>query len=167
MEEKVVFKRPPRSPALAGILAFFFPGTGALYNRQIAKGLIFMIVIAGLISTLAQGPQLFVILLASLLLAGFYIYQIIDAVQTAKGINRRYLMGAEEEELVMAEELPEVVKTGSIFWGIVLMALGGILLLANFDVISYDVIWNFWPLVVIVIGVKVLLDYFYKKTNES
>jgi hypothetical protein len=166
MEEKVVFKRPPRSPALAGILAFFFPGTGALYNRQIAKGLIFMIVIAGLISTLAQGPQLFVILLSSFLLAGFYIYQIIDAVQTAKGINRRYLMGKEEEE-VMAEELPEAVKSGSIFWGIVLMALGGILLLANFDVISYDVIWNFWPVVVIVIGVKVLVDYFYKQRNES
>jgi len=167
MEEKVVFKRPPRSPALAGILAFFFPGTGALYNRQIAKGLIFMIVIAGLISTLAQGPQLFVILLAALLLAGFYIYQIIDAVQTSKGINRRYLMGEEEEEVVMAEELPEVVKTGSIFWGIVLMALGGILLLANFDVISYDIIWDFWPLVVIAIGVKVLVDYFSKQKNES
>jgi TM2 domain-containing membrane protein YozV len=166
MEEKVVFKRPPRSPALAGILAFFFPGTGALYNRQIAKGLIFMIVIAGLISTLAQGPQLFVILLASLLLAGFYIYQIIDAIQTSKSINRRYLMGKEEEE-VMAEELPEAVKTGSIFWGIVLMALGGILLLANFDVISYDFIWNFWPVVVIVIGVKILVDYFYKQRNES
>jgi len=166
MEEKVVFKRPPRSPALAGILAFFFPGTGALYNRQIAKGFIFMIIIAGLISSLAQGPQLFVILLVSLLLAGFYIYQIIDAVQTSKSINRRYLTGEEEEEM-MAEELPEVVKTGSIFWGIVLMALGGILLLANFDVISYDLIWDFWPLVVIVIGVKILVDYFYKQQNES
>ena len=166
MEEKVVFKRPPRSPALAGILAFFFPGTGALYNRQIAKGFIFMIIIAGLISSLAQGPQLFVILLVSLLLAGFYIYQIIDAVQTAKSINRRYLTGEGEEE-VMAEELPEVVKTGSIFWGVVLMALGGILLLANFDVISYDIIWDFWPLVVIVIGVKILVDYFYKQKNES
>lgn len=166
MEEKVVFKRPPRSPALAGILAFFFPGTGALYNRQIAKGFIFMIIIAGLISSLAQGPQLFVILLVSLLLAGFYIYQIIDAVQTSKSINRKYLTGEGEEE-VMAEELPEVVKTGSIFWGVVLMALGGILLLANFDVISYDLIWNFWPLVVIVIGVKILVDYFYKQKNES
>lgn len=166
MEEKVVFKKPPRSPALAGILAFFFPGTGALYNRQIAKGFVFMLIIATLISTLAQGPQLFVILLSSFLLAGFYIYQIIDAVQTSKSINRRYLTGEGEEEVIV-EELPEAVKTGSIFWGIILMALGGIFLLANFDVISYDIIWKFSPLVVIVIGVKILVDYFYKQESES
>ena len=44
MEEKVVLQRPPKSPALAGILSFFFPGTGALYNGQPLK---FLVVILG------------------------------------------------------------------------------------------------------------------------
>ncbi len=166
MEEKVVFKRPPRSPALAGILAFFFPGTGALYNRQIAKGLIFMIIIVGLISTLAQGPPLFVILLSSFLLAGFYIYQIIDAIQTSKSINRRYLMGEEEEEMEV-EEFPEAVKAGSIFWGIILILLGAFFILANFDVISYSIAWKFWPFVIIAIGGKLIADYFIKQKKEN
>ena len=166
MEEKVVVKRPPKSPALAALLAIFFPGTGALYNRQITKGLIFMIIIAGLITSLAQGPPLFVILLSALLLAGFYIYQITDAAHTAKSINRRALVGEEEEEGEV-EEFPEAVKSGSIFWGIVLLALGSILLLANFDIISYNIVFDFWPFVIIVIGVKLVADYVSKKNSTE
>jgi len=49
-----------------------------------------------------------------IILAGFYFYQIIDAIQTAKSINRRLLHG-EGEEIEEIEEFPEVVKTGSIF----------------------------------------------------
>jgi len=166
MEEKVVIKKPPKSPALAVLLAIFFPGTGALYNRQITKGLIFMIIIAGLITSLTQGPPLFVILLSALLLAGFYIYQITDAAQTAKSINRRALVGEEEEE-VGVEEFPEAVKSGSIFWGVFLLALGGILLLTNFDIISYKIVFDFWPFVIIVIGVKLVADYVSKKNSTE
>jgi hypothetical protein len=51
------------------------------------------------------------------------------------------------------------MKSGSIFWGILLIVLGGILLLGNFEVISYKKIFDFWPLIVIVIGGKLILDY--------
>ena len=37
MEEKIIMKRPPKSPGLAGVLAFFFPGVGALYNGQVGR----------------------------------------------------------------------------------------------------------------------------------
>lgn len=166
MEEKVVYKRPPKSPALAGILSIFIPGTGALYNGQLFKGLIFMIIIPGLISLLAQGPELFIILFASLLLAGFYIYQIIDAVHTAKSINRRALLGEDVEE-VEIEEFPQAVKSGSVFWGAFLMGLGGILLLANFEVISYGTIFDLWPIAVIAIGIKLISDYFIKNKEPN
>ncbi len=96
-----------------------------------------------------------------ILLGGFYIYQIIDSIYTSKNINRKALTGEEVEEA--KEELPEFVKTGSVFWGIILLALGGILLLANFDVISYDTVFDFWPLVIIVVGVKLVADYVTKK----
>ena len=162
MEEKVIVKKPPKSPALAGILSFFFPGTGAFYNRQILKGLIFILIFAGLVSMQSRGnAQPFI----ALILAGFYIYQIIDAVQTSKIINRRALTGEEVAEEV--EEFPQEVKAGSVFWGIVLIALGGILLLANFDVISYDAVFDFWPIVVIIIGVKLVADYLSKNKKES
>jgi TM2 domain-containing membrane protein YozV len=62
MEEKIVVRRPQKSPALAVILAIIAPGTGAMYNRQLLKGLIYMIIMAGLISTLTVSPPLFVIL---------------------------------------------------------------------------------------------------------
>lgn len=162
MEEKVVVKKPPKSPALAGILSIFFPGTGAIYNQQIYKGFIFIIIIAALITMQQYGrAQPFI----AILLGGFYIYQIIDSIQTAKSINRRSLLEEEKEE--EPEEIPQFVKTGSVFWGVVLLGLGGILLLANFDVISYDTVWDFWPLVVIVIGLKLVVDYLSRKNNKN
>ncbi len=164
MEEKVVVKRPPKSPFLAGVLAFFFPfGIGQIYNRQIQKGLIFLIVFAGLVTMQTTGEgQPFL----GIILGGFYIYQIIEAVQTSKSINRRFLLGEEEVEKE-EEEFPETLKAGSIFWGAVLIILGAILLLANFEVISYDTVFDFWPVAVIVIGVKLVADYFGKTRKES
>lgn len=166
MEEKIVVRRPQKSPALAVILAVIAPGTGAMYNRQILKGLIYMIIIAGLISTLTVNPPIFVILLSSLLLFGLYIYQIFEAAQTANAINRKALAG-EEEEAVEVEEFPEAVKAGSIFWGIILILLGAFLLLANFEVISYSTAWQFWPVVVIIIGIKLIADFVSKKQEEN
>ena len=161
MEEKVILKRPPKSGFLAGLLSFIFPGLGSLYNRQVTKGLMFMVIFAGLVTLQTSGEgQPF----AALLLAGFWFYQLIDAVMTAKTINRKTLDGDYVEETV--DEFPEIVKSGSIFWGIILMAVGGILLLANFDIISYGTIFDFWPLIVIVIGIKLILDYMAKNKED-
>ncbi len=44
-----------------------------------------------------------------------------------------------------------------------MIALGGIFLLGNFDVIDFDRLWDFWPVIVIVIGVKMISDYFSRK----
>ncbi len=159
MEEKVVVTRPPKSPALAGILTFFFPfGVGAFYNGQPVRGFIYLLTFAALVTVQGQGSaQPFV----GILLGGFYIYQIIEAIQTSKSINRKALSGEKVEEV--KEELPEFVKTGSVFWGIVLLALGVILLMANFDIISYDTVFDFWPVVIIVVGVKLVADFVTKK----
>ena len=155
--------KPPKSPALAGILSFFFPGTGALYNGQPAKFLIVIIVTAIMITMLAQGDGSPVFL--ALMLGALYFYQLIDAVTTASAINRKALRGEIEE--ITVEELPEFVRTGSVFWGVVLMILGVVFLMANFEfLINYDRIWNLWPLVVIIVGVKLIADY-YAKSRET
>jgi TM2 domain-containing membrane protein YozV len=158
MEEKVVVKQSVKSPTLAGILSALFPfGIGAFYNGEVSKGFIYLFIFAGLVSMQHHGSaQPFI----ALVLAGFYFFQIIDSINMAKRINRRTLQGegAKEEE----EDVTAVVKSGSVFWGALLIVIGGILLLANFEVIAYDKIFNLWPVVVIVIGAKLVFDYFFK-----
>jgi TM2 domain-containing membrane protein YozV len=161
-EKNIVERKPYKSPALAGILSGL-PGLGAIYNGQYAKGFLFILIFAGLISMAdhAAGP------FPGLLLAGFIFFAIIEAVQTAKSFNRQALLENEtEKEPSVEKELLKIGPSGSIFWGIVLIVLGGIFLLGNFDIINYDRIWDFWPLVVIIVGLKLIVDYFAKKNGK-
>jgi hypothetical protein len=156
MDNKVVVKAPPKSPAAAGILSGIFPGTGFLYLGQYLKGIVYILVFAGLVSMQSSGRmQPFL----GLCLAGFYIFQIVDAVQSANVINRRALAAPGETVPTPVEEMNGDIKSGSIFWGLFLMGLGALFLLANFDVIDYGSIWKYWPVLIIVIGVKIVLEH--------
>jgi hypothetical protein len=158
-------RRPYKSPAAAGILSGFFPGAGALYNGEYMKGVLFIIIFAGLVTMQTHGRgQPFL----GILLGGFYFFQLIEAIQSAKNINRLALQenGADKAPSASGAPAPAAAKpasSGSVFWGIVLMALGAIFLLANFEIIDYDRIFDFWPVIVIVIGLKMIADYFSKK----
>jgi hypothetical protein len=165
MTDRIVIQnRPPKSGAAAGILSAIFPGIGQIYNGQYVKGILFLAIFTGLITMQGHAGQPF----QALMLAGFYIFQIIEAVQSAKEINRLAL--AENGGLAAGAAAPlplspaAPAKSGSVFWGIVLMALGGIFLLGNFEIIDYDRIFDFWPVIVIVIGLKMIADYFTKKS---
>jgi len=160
-QEQSVAAGPRKSPFLAGFLSAILPfGIGPFYNGETVKGLIYLIVFAGLVSLQSHGQsQPF----AALILAGFYFFQIIDSVGAANRINRRSASGQGPAE---AEVLPvEAVKSGSVFWGALLILVGAVLLLANFEVISYRAIFDLWPLVVIVIGGKLIFDYFAKSRD--
>jgi len=162
----IIQKRPPKSPAAAGILSFFFPGTGQLLNGEYLKGILFIIIFAGLITMLPHARMPF----AALLLAGFYFFQIIEAVQSAREMNRLALAANEAASTGLSAGLTiteaaavKAANSGSIFWGIALMGLGTVFLLSNFDIIHYDQIFDFWPAVVIIVGLKMIFDYFAKK----
>jgi hypothetical protein len=162
MDEKIVIQqKPPKSPAAAAILSVIFPGLGALYNGLITKGVLFMVIFAGLIS-IQDGPggQPF----KALILAGFYFFQIIDAINNAKAINLA-AAGQKPEGPAKLELLPDVLPSGSVFWGIVLLVIGVLAILANFDVIMWETLWDFWPAVVIVIGLKLVFDSIVKSKN--
>lgn len=162
MEDKVIVpQRPPKSPAGAGWLSVFLPfGGGALYNEQREKALIQFAVFAGLIYVLTRGGSGVIFGLA---LAAFYFYQIFDNVQSARAINAAAARQASDTAAV--REIPEAAKSGSIFWGIFLIALGTVLILANFEVISYDTLFDFWPVAVIVIGLKLVAESVAKSKN--
>lgn len=158
MNESSIAKKVTKSPFLAAILSIIFPGTGALYNGDYQRGIIFIIIFAGLV-TLQTRPH--VQPFAGLLLAGFYFFQIIDAIHQARMIN---LAASGEPTKMVAKSTSAVEVKGSIFWGILLMALGVIFLLANFEVILYENIFNFWPLIVIVIGLKLIIEAFRRQS---
>ncbi|MBM3311596.1 MAG: hypothetical protein FJY80_08820 [Candidatus Aminicenantes bacterium] len=166
MTDKIIIqKRPPKSPAAAGILSGFFPGAGTLYNGQVEKAILYIVIFAGLVTfqTRAFSPQPF----SGIILGFFYVYQIIDAINGAKEVNRKALVENGVEKPLPDKPAPAAgaAPSSSVFWGAVLMALGVVFLLANFDLLDFDRIFDFWPVVVIVIGLKMVADYFSKKND--
>jgi uncharacterized membrane protein len=160
MNDKVIVQRPPKSPGLAGILAGIFPGAGALYNREYMKGIIYIIIFAGLVTVQEQGSgQPFF----GILLGGFWLFQLIEAVQTARRINLKAL---KQEEEFNGEGFIVDTSSGSILWGAILIVLGAIFLLANYEVITYAQIARFWPAGIILIGIKLITDYFRKNKQR-
>ncbi len=161
MDEKIIIQqRPPRSPAAAGILSVILPGLGNIYNGYANKGLLHLVIFGGLLALLitsATGGNPVAIVFTSLMLAGFWFYQIIDSVNTAKALNLA-AAGNKHREASTAELVPEAIASGSIFWGIVLIVIGVLAILANFDIIFWETLWQLWPVAVIVIGLKLVFD---------
>ena len=69
-----------KSEGLAAVLSFLFVGLGQIYNGQIGKGILFIVV--GVVAVLSM-----LILIGFLLYPLFWIYNIYDAYSTAKEIN--------------------------------------------------------------------------------
>ena len=149
--------RPPLNsgpnPAVAGILAGFFPiGVGAVYTGQYAKGLSHLVIMVLLILGVSSNLPWFVITVLAILIGFFYIYQIIDAVRSAKAIQ----MG---EPAPDPFGLAQTFGAGEKFEGTkvpvgaaVLIGLGVIFLLHTAGLFEFG-LDRFWPLILIFLGV--------------
>ncbi|HSZ62601.1 MAG TPA: DUF5668 domain-containing protein [Terriglobales bacterium] len=143
------------NPTVAGILAGFFPfGVGAVYTGQYAKGLAHLLVITMLIAGASasehrNGEALGVI--CGFGIAFFYVYQIIDAVRSAKAIQ-------------MAQPIPDPfglastfgggtkIETGKIPTGAIVLILLGVLFLLHTMGLTEFGLDRFWPVILIFIG---------------
>jgi hypothetical protein len=77
------------NPAVAGILAGFFPiGVGAVYCSQYAKGLADLVIMILLIIGVSSDVPWYMHMLLGMGIGFFWIYQIIDAVRTAHALQR-------------------------------------------------------------------------------
>jgi hypothetical protein len=140
------------NPALAGVLAGFFPfGVGAVYTGQYAKGLAHLVIFTLLVLGASSSSGAAVATICGLGIAGFYFYQIIDSVRSARALQ-------------LGQAPPDPFGLGTTFsagdrvdvskapvGALVLIGLGVIFLLHTLD------IWDFsahrvWPLVLIAIG---------------
>ena len=135
----------------------FIPGVGAIYNGQIVKALIQVLIFGSLIalSDRVGGPfeSLF-----SLGAAAFYFYMVIDSYQTAKAI----CCGVPRQEWLGLGE----VKMGAPVGAALLIGLGVLFLLDNLGLPVFHHIGKFWPVLLIVVGV-VLLQKRMGKTRTS
>jgi hypothetical protein len=145
-----------KNPSLAAFLGIF-PGMGAIYNGNIIKGITYMLIFTILIvlTDNAQDPDAVVF---GFMIAGFFIFQIIDSYNEASKINRNIL--AEENPASYKEDL-------SLFSAITVLLIGIIFQLANFDLITYRQVTRLWPLVLIIFGIKIVYNYFKREDNKN
>src|SRR5208282_4153239 len=93
MDQGLGVKVPPGpssgpNPAVAGILAGFFPiGVGAVYTGQYAKGLSHLVIMVLLILGVSSNLPWPVITGLGIAIGFFYVYQIIDAIRSAKAVQ--------------------------------------------------------------------------------
>jgi len=139
------------NPAVAGILAGFFPfGVGAVYTGQYAKGLAHLLVFFGLIFAVDHSGS--VAPLFGMGIAFFYVYQIIDAVKTAHALQAGQ-PAPDPLGLGQAFGAGEKIDTSRIpTAAILLIGIGALFLLQTIGIFSFS-IDRFWPLLLIALGV--------------
>jgi len=144
--------RPPAStvdsdlpqPVLAGLLGLV-PGLGAVYNGQYVKGFLHVIIFGLLIALVdsSHGGPPFILMLMLMVL-----YMPIEAYRTAKALRRGEkvdeLSGLISELMRSSSESPAV--------GVVVIAVGVLLLLFNLGVFRFEAVLPFWPLLLIGFG---------------
>jgi hypothetical protein len=151
-----------RSPGLAAFLSLI-PGLGQMYNRQLTKGVILLIVFFALCdgSGQHQGYGLFIPVLI--------LWNMFDAYWMARRINEGGAplpLPLENHRLEM-ELRWESATTPA--WGVLLIVLGILFLLNNFGVtwLTYELLW---PAALLVIGLWLLYTFAVSskpKTNEQ
>jgi TM2 domain-containing membrane protein YozV len=140
------------SPGLAFALGLI-PGVGAIYNGQYLKGLVHAVIFGLIVSLLdsvghsAGGPLL------GILLATFEFYMPFEAYHTAK----RRLMGQPVEEF-SSLVAPNKFYSRTPIGPILLIMIGVFFLLDTLDLIKFEDIARFWPVLLIVAGAFMLYN---------
>jgi Domain of unknown function (DUF5668)/B-box zinc finger len=138
------------NPAVAGILAGFFPfGVGAVYCSQYAKGLAHLLIFALLVFGAGHAggwDWLF-----GIGIAFFYVYQIIDAVRTAHALQAGQ-PAPDPMGLGQTFSMGEKFDSGKVPVGaVVLIGLGVLFLLHTMGIMEYG-FERYWPLILIFLG---------------
>lgn len=141
------------NPAVAGMLAGIFPiGVGAVYTGQYAKGLAHLVIAVLMIIFVSSSLPWYATTIIGISMGFFYVYQIIDAVRTAKAMQ-------------MGEPPPDPFGLAQTFGGgekidasrvptgsVILIGLGVLFLLHTVGIFSFS-LHRFWPLILIFLGV--------------
>ena len=134
---------PRRSPRAAGWLSLL-PGLGLAYLGQYLSAITVALMVAGTIQ-LADHTDF-----GGILVPLLWFGQIFYAVQEARRLNRGNL----PEET----SPPAPPEKDSPLWGGILIGIGTLLLLDQWDLLDFSVLFErFWPVLIIILGVQILL----------
>ena len=154
MDQGLGMKVPPGptsgpNPTVAGILGAIPFGVGAVYNGQYAKGLAHLFIFVMLIyGANHAGRWDFVFGIG---IPFFIIYQIIDAVRTAKALQAGQ-PAPDPMGLAQAFSMGERFDSGKVPIGaVVLIGLGVLFLLHTMGVMEFG-FERYWPLILIFLG---------------
>lgn len=146
--------RDPRakSPTLAALLSLV-PGLGQVYVGYYPRGFVHVVVVAGLISILANAHGDAYVPLLAIFMVFFWLYNVIDAARLAALYNQA-LAGGREPALPAGFALPGM--GGSILGGAVLIGVGFMLLLHTRWGVSLDWVEEWWPVFPMLFGAYLL-----------
>jgi hypothetical protein len=142
------------SPALAFFLGMI-PGVGAIYNGQYAKGLVHAIV-WGLLMSIANSraanglEPIFVMLVIA-----WWAYMAFEAHRTAQRLQAGEAVD-EYSSLVPMRGRGDQAPVA----GVALVVLGTLLLLHTLELLDFDRVARYWPVLVIALGVYLLWGVF-------
>jgi hypothetical protein len=141
------------NPAVAGILAGFFPiGVGAVYTGQYAKGLAHLVIMVLLILGVSSDLPWYVLMVLGIAIGFFYIYQIIDSARSARAIQ---LGEPAPDPFGLAQTFGsaggEKFETTKVPVGAAVLIGLGLLFLVN-TVFDFS-LHRYWPLILIGLGV--------------
>jgi TM2 domain-containing membrane protein YozV len=148
-------RRRIKLPFLSGLFSFMIPGLGQVYNGLIARALSQFVIFVLLVWTTAEGISGSLEAIVALLIIGFWFWQIIDAVRTAKDINELGRVPDPDEAEAMGLGALSDVGGGSKGMGVALMVLGGILLFGNLGLsrLVTQLVEGLWPIALLVGGI--------------
>lgn len=134
------------APGVALALGFI-PGVGAIYNGQIMKAMVQVLLFGSLIALAhrVSGPMGPIFGLAA---AAFYFYMVIDSYQTAKAKQT----GAPTPEWFGVSDMKLDAPLGAV----ILIGLGVMFLLDNLGVPIFSQIGKFWPVLLIALGIALI-----------
>jgi len=133
------------SPGLAAVLGFI-PGLGAVYNGEYTKALIHVVIFAGFVGVLSGDRGDPVESVVGLLLAAFIFYMAIDAYRTAKARMLGHPPPGSLGDL----------GTDKPIGPLILIGLGVLFLLDKMGILSLGRIFDYWPVLLIIVGVLLL-----------
>ena len=139
------------SPGLAFLLGLI-PGVGAIYNGQYAKGLVHVFIFGLLVSIVVEGRHDPTPLIAMMIM-GFYFYMPFEAYHTAQ--RRQRGLAVDEFSSIV----PLKGRAGGYPVGpIVMIAVGVLFLLNNFELLRISQVIRLWPAGLIALGFFMLRE---------
>ena len=152
------------NPTAAFVLGLI-PGVGAIYNAEYFKAAVHILIFGSLVAIHDSGPRAAEPLLG-MMAFGFYLYMPFEAYYTAKKKKlSREGVNLETPFDRFNQQLGEV-KNKELWGGTVLVILGSLFLLDNFDILRMDNVLRLWPLILIIIGIFMLKRFQEKEKEE-